>query len=246
MTAAHANQPKVLVIVHDIDDNLNELAGPLAAAGIRMETWDVVNDTAVPALEELDQFAGIISLGAHAGVLEEADHSWMPYERKIMSWALDTETPLLGLCFGSQLLASTAGGTVYKAEVGEFGWTEVAMSPEAQSDPVLGSLGEKALAFHFHYDTFDLPENAELLGVTGGIKEVFRVGKAAWATQFHPEIGLSQMLAWLSTYRKYFEREGIDVDEQIEISHEKWLAYRNQAEALATAFAAQVKQHAAR
>jgi GMP synthase (glutamine-hydrolysing) len=235
------NRPKILVVVHDIDDHLNEMANPIAEAGILMDTWDVQNDNVGrPALDQLAQYSGIISLGAHAGVLEEEKHPWMSHERKIMNWALETETPLLGLCFGSQLLASAAGSRVYVAETGEFAWTKVDMLPEAANDPVIGSLGETADAFQFHYDTFDLPENAVLLGESDGTIEAFRVGSSAWATQFHPEVGLSQQLAWLSTYRGAFMREGIDIDEQIAKSHELAASYRKQSWDLSAAFAKQV------
>ena len=234
-------KPKILVVVHDIDDHLNEMANPIAEAGILMETWDVQNDSVGrPDLEQLEQYSGVISLGAHAGVLEEEKHPWMSHERKIMKWALETETPLLGLCFGSQLLASAAGGRIYKAETGEFAWTKVNMLPEAAHDPVLGVLGETADAFQFHYDSFDLPKDAVLLGESDGTIEAFRVGSSAWATQFHPEVGLSQQLAWLSTYRGAFLREGIDIDEQIAKSHELAASYRKQAWALSEAFAKQV------
>jgi GMP synthase (glutamine-hydrolysing) len=234
-------KPKILVVVHDIDDHLNEMANPIAEAGILMDTWDVQNDSVGrPDLEKLEQYSGVISLGAHAGVLEEEKHPWMSHERKIMQWALETETPLLGLCFGSQLLASAAGGRIYKAETGEFAWTKVNMLPEAAHDPVLGVLGETADAFQFHYDSFDLPKDAVLLGESDGTIEAFRVGSSAWATQFHPEVGLSQQLAWLSTYRGAFLREGIDIDEQIAKSHELAASYRKQAWALSEAFAQQV------
>jgi GMP synthase (glutamine-hydrolysing) len=234
-------KPTILVVVHDIDDHLNEMANPIAEAGILMDTWDVQNDSVGrPDLEQLEQYSGVISLGAHAGVLEEEKHAWMSHERKIMQWALETETPMLGLCFGSQLLASAAGGRIYKAERGEFAWTKVNMLPEASHDPVLGVLGETADAFQFHYDTFDLPKDAVLLGESDGTIEAFRVGSSAWATQFHPEVGLSQQLAWLSTYRGAFLREGIDIEVQIAKSHELAASYRTQAWALSEAFAQQV------
>jgi GMP synthase (glutamine-hydrolysing) len=234
-------KPTILVVVHDIDDHLNEMANPIAEAGILMDTWDVQNDSVGrPDLEKLEQYSGVISLGAHAGVLEEEKHPWMSHERKIMEWALETETPMLGLCFGSQLLASAAGGRIYRAETGEFAWTKVNMLPEAAHDPVLGVLGQTADAFQFHYDSFDLPKDAVLLGESDGTIEAFRVGSSAWATQFHPEVGLSQQLAWLSTYRGAFLREGIDIDEQIAKSHELAASYRTQAWALSEAFAQQV------
>jgi len=48
--------PKILVIVHDIDDHLNEMANPIAEAGIRMVTWDVQNDgDGRPDLDQLGQ-----------------------------------------------------------------------------------------------------------------------------------------------------------------------------------------------
>ena len=234
-------QPKILVVVHDIDDHLNEMANPIAEAGILMDTWDVLNDSVgKPDLDNLEQYSGIISMGAHAGVLEEDKHAWMSHERKIMKWALDTETPLLGLCFGSQLLASAAGGRIFKAETGEFAWTKVDMLPEAANDPVIGTLGETVDAFQFHYDNIELPKNAVLLGESNGTIEAFRVGSSAWATQFHPEVGLSQQLAWLSTYRGAFISEGIDINEQIAKSHELAASYRKQAWDLSEAFAKQV------
>ena len=234
-------QPKILVVVHDIDDHLNEMANPIAEAGILMDTWDVLNDSVgKPDLDNLEQYSGIISMGAHAGVLEEDKHAWMSHERKIMQWALDTETPLLGLCFGSQLLASAAGGRIFKAETGEFAWTKVDMLPAAANDPVIGTLGETVDAFQFHYDNIELPKNAVLLGESNGTIEAFRVGSSAWATQFHPEVGLSQQLAWLSTYRGAFIREGIDINEQIAKSHELAASYRKQAWDLSEAFAKQV------
>lgn len=238
-------QPRILVIVHNLDDHLNEMAVPIAEAGILMDTWDVVNDhSSRPVIEELGKYSGIISLGAHAGVLEEAEHDWMPHERKIVRYALDNEVPFLGLCFGSQILASTAGARVYKAEAGEFAWTKLNVLPEAASDPVLGVLKPNADAFQFHFDTFELPEGAVLMAETGGMNEAYRVGNKAWATQFHPEVGLAQQLAWLSTYRHSFEKQGINPDEHIAKSHELAASYRKQAWDLASAFSAQVLKHA--
>lgn len=238
------SSPRILVIVHNLDDHLNEMAVPIAEAGILMDTWDVVNDHSNrPKIEELGKYAGFISLGAHAGVLEEAEHDWMPHERKIVRFALDREVPFLGLCFGSQILASTAGAKVYKAETGEFAWTKLNVLPEAANDPVLGVLKPNADAFQFHFDTFELPEGAVLMAETGGMNEAYRVGSKAWATQFHPEVGLAQQLAWLSTYRHSFEKQGIDPDEHIAKSHELAASYRQQAWDLASAFAEQVLKH---
>jgi hypothetical protein len=106
------SRPEVLVVLHDVDDNLNELAPPLAEAGLRIITWDVERDPGgAPALDALERFSGIISLGAYAGVPDEPKHPWMTHEKQLMTRALETGMPVLGLCFGSQLLASTCTTT---------------------------------------------------------------------------------------------------------------------------------------
>jgi GMP synthase (glutamine-hydrolysing) len=234
-------RPRVLVMIHDVDDNLNEFAVPLAEAGIYLETWDAAKDFASrPLLNELDKYSGFISLGAHSGVLDEANVEWMPYERRIVEYALSSQTPFFGLCFGSQLLASVAGGTFMPSPVPELGWTQIEMMPEAERDPVFAHLANGLKGFHFHYDSYTLPKSATLLGTTDGIIQAYRVGTSAWATQFHLEVGLNQQLAWLSTYRKYFEQAGIDVEEHMVLSHEYFALYRSQAQQTATAFAGQV------
>lgn len=244
---ARGDDPRLLVIVHDLDDNLNELAVPFVEAGLRLVTWDVQNDFAsIPSLESLDTFSGIVSLGAHAGVLDEPQHEWMQQERTIMERALEQEIPLLGLCFGAQLLASVAGGEFRPSPVAEVGWTRVSMTPEARADAVFSAFDDEIDAFHFHYDSYTLPESATVLGETDGIIQAFRVGTAAWATQFHLEVGLSQQLAWLTTYKRLFEKEGVAIPEQIAKSHELWKSYRQQAYRVAAAFAARVHSFADR
>jgi GMP synthase (glutamine-hydrolysing) len=234
--------PRILVIVHDVDDNLNELAVPLAEAGMFLETWDVQNDMeSIPSLESLETFSGMISLGAHAGVQEESKHAWMQHERKLMERALELELPLFGFCFGAQLLASVAGGTFKPSPVAEIGWTRVKMAPEAKQDPIFGEYSEDVDAFHFHYDSFDLPDSVAILGETNGITQAFRVGNSAWATQFHTEVGLSTQLGWMTSYKRFFAKEGLDVNEHIRKSHELWRSYQDQAYRTATAFAKQVQ-----
>ena len=60
MTTAKPAAPKVLVVVHDKDGNLNELAAPLAAEGLYLEVWDAQHNTSnVPDLEKLGQFFSV-------------------------------------------------------------------------------------------------------------------------------------------------------------------------------------------
>ena len=237
--------PKILVIQHNLDDHLNELAAPLIEAGLQIDTWDVEN-TPAPTLD-ISGYDGIVSLGAIAGVLEEAKHAWMPVERKMFEQALELDIPLLGICFGSQLLASAGGAEVYKVAIPEVGWTKVDMvsGSAVSADPVMAALGDTPDVFHFHYDSFTIPENFELFGVTGEIPQAFKVGKRAWGMQFHIEVGLAAMHSWFATYGRAFEKEGVSIEEQKVATLANWKAYRDRSLAVGQAFAAEVTGFAA-
>lgn len=245
-------QPRVLVVLHDVDDNLNELAEPLAEAGVRIVMWDVQRDPeGAPTVDALEQFSGIVSLGAYASVSDEAEHPWMAHEKRLMQRALELELPTLGLCFGSQLLAAAGGAEFRPSPKSEYGWTSVTLTPEAASDPVLAPLARTAGdgpvdVFHYHDDSHELPEGAVLLGETDGIIEAYRLGPAAWGLQFHLEVGLATQLAWIAGGRRAYERAGVDPDEQAERSHENWRRYREQSHAVGAAFAAEVLAYAER
>ena len=230
--------PRILVIQHNLDDHLNELALPLMQAGIDVVPWDVENASA--PTDPIESFDGMISLGAIAGVMEESQHAWMPIERRMFERALELEVPLLGICFGSQLLASAAGAEVYKSATPEVGWTQVAMNEAAKNDAVMAALGSNPAVFHFHYDTFDLPEGAELFGVTGDIKQAFKVGPKAWGMQFHIEVGAAAMFSWFATYAREFEKLAGGVDHQKALTVANWDAYRQRSIAVGNAFAAEV------
>jgi len=232
---------RILVIQHNLDDHLNELAAPLIEAGLEIDTWDVENAEAPTT--PLHEYDGVISLGAIAGVLEEKEHAWMPVERKLFNQALDLEMPLLGICFGSQMLASAAGAEVYKTPTPEVGWTKVHMKPESSNDPIMKALGKDPDVFHFHYDTFNMPEGAKLYGTTNDINQAFKVGPKAWGVQFHIEVGVAAMHSWFATYPKAFEKLGISVEDQKALTKKNAKAYRERSIAVAQAFAKEVKKY---
>ena len=250
MTTAAA--PEVLVVLHDVDDNLNELAAPLAEAGLRIVMWDVQREPdGAPALDALERFSGIVSLGAYAGVPDEPKHPWMTHEKRMLEKAIDIGMPVLGLCFGSQLLAAAAGAPFKPSPVPELGWTSARLTDAAATDPVLSALAltsdnNEIDVYHYHFDSHELPEGAVLLAETDGIIEAYRVGDAAWGLQFHLEVGLATQLAWIAGGRDVYEREGLDPAEHERLSHENWRRYREQTHAVGTAFAAQALQYSAR
>ena len=233
---------KILVIQHNDDDNLNDLAAPFLEAGLEVVQWHA-EKTAAP-VSSLDGFAGLVSLGAFAGVEEEDSVAWMPVERRLIEEALALEMPVLGLCFGSQLLASVAGAEVGKSGRPEVGWYSVEMTEAAAADPLMSVLGPQPEVIQYHYDTFNWdvePENLTILGTANGMNQAFRVGKNAWGTQFHIELNLPTTLGWIATYPKAFEKAGNVPAEQVELTRQNWKLHQERSVALGRAFAEQVK-----
>jgi GMP synthase (glutamine-hydrolysing) len=118
------------------------------------------------------------------------------------------------------------------------------MGDAASSDPVMAALGSNPQVFHFHYDTFDLPAGAELYGVTGDIKQAFKVGPKAWGMQFHIEVGAAAMFSWFATYGREFEKLAGGVEHQKALTVANWDAYRQRSLAVGEAFAAEVLRFA--
>lgn len=237
---------KILVIQHNDDDNLNDLAAPFLEAGLEIVQWHA-EKTPAP-VDSLEGFSGLVSLGAFAGVEDEAETTWMPFERKLIEAALAIEMPVLGLCFGSQLLASVAGAEVGKSGSPEVGWYEVEMTAEASADPLMSVLGPAPAVIQYHYDTFNWPTSTgasdhevTILGTANGMNQAFRVGKNAWGTQFHIELNLPTMLGWIATYPRAFEKAGNVPAEQVELTRQNWRLHQERSVALGRAFAHQVK-----
>lgn len=232
---------KILVIQHNDDDNLNDLAAPFFEAGLEIVQWHA-EKTPAP-VSSLEGFDGLVSLGAFAGVEDEASTPWMSVERRLIEEALAIEMPVLGLCFGSQLLASVAGAEVGKSGRPEVGWYAVEMTEAAAADPLMSVLGPTPEVIQYHYDTFNWtvpnPE-VTILGKANGMNQAFRVGKNAWGTQFHIELNLPTTLGWIATYPKAFAKAGNVPAEQVELTRKNWRLHQQRSVALGRAFAEEV------
>ena len=237
-------RPRLLVIQHELDDHLNELAGPLVDAGLVIEPWFAYRRPAPP--RDVSDYDGVLTLGAIAGLKDEADLPWMSVERQLLEKAVAGGTPTLGVCFGAQLLASVGGAAVRKAPAPEIGWAPVEMEPEAANDPVLRALGSRPYVFQFHYDTFDEPETGSILGRTGALNQVVRVGEKAWGVQFHLEVNAGAIYSWIATYGDEMRAKGTDLEALADETAERWRTYRDLARGSGEAFAREVAEFASR
>jgi GMP synthase-like glutamine amidotransferase len=104
---------------------------------------------------------------------------------------------VIGVCLGAQLLAAAMGARVYKGTSPEVGFGEVELTEPGRGDPVLASKDGRLRVFHWHGDTFDLPRDAVHLARSQAYPhQAFRVGRRAYALQFHVELDQALARAW--------------------------------------------------
>lgn len=90
---------------------------------------------------------------------------WIKQEYELVSSLLDKKIPMLGVCFGAQLIAKILGGKVVKAPAKEVGWAPVYLQTN-----IIPNIPEKALVLHWHEDMFEIPEKARLLFSSDHVK----------------------------------------------------------------------------
>jgi len=155
-------------------------------------------DVGIDNVGEVDPLAPdlIVVLGGPVGVSDEPAYPFLRDELRLLERRLAAERPTLGICLGAQLMARALGAWVYPAPEKEIGWGEVQLTEAGRSGPLRHFVGAPVL--HWHGDTFDLPEGAELLASTEICpNQAFSFGRQALACQFHPEITASGFERWL-------------------------------------------------
>jgi len=122
-------------------------------------------------------------------------------EARLFEQALESDVPILGLCFGGQMLARVLGSRLYRSEQSEIGWLQV-----RSHDPDLVSAGPW---FQWHFDTFTAPPGARIVAETDVGPQAFIAGRSL-GLQFHPEVTPEIMDEWVRVYPHELEAEGVD------------------------------------
>lgn len=157
-------------------------------AGIPYEDVRVISvyENAVPIL--LDDIAGIIITGSPSMVTDL--EPWGVATSQWLKRVVEKNIPVLGICFGHQLLAHTFGGVVDYHELGEEkGEVEIRLTEAGKKDPLLGVLPEQFSAYASHFQTVTMPpQNAGVLAENDfESTHALRYKENVWGVQFHPE-----------------------------------------------------------
>src|SRR5581483_176282 len=124
----------------------------------------------------------------------------LPYLRREIACirqAVDQGQPVLGVCLGSQLLARALGAKVYKNSAKEIGWFDLHLTEAGRQDAILSGLESPETVFHWHGETFDLPDGATWLAYSDRCRhQAFRVASNVYGLQFHLEVTPEMIADW--------------------------------------------------
>jgi GMP synthase (glutamine-hydrolysing) len=146
------------------------------------------------------QYDLIVSLGSDRAAYDDS----LPFvatEQLLLRQAVEARVPVLGICFGAQLLARALGGDVSRARRLELGWV-----PVHTRDPEL--IGEGPW-FQWHSDAFTLPPTARLIAESDVGPQAYIVGRSL-GLQFHPEVTPTIVEGWLRAYPQILVSAGVD------------------------------------
>ena len=190
----------ILLVRNDAFETFGVAPAAFAAAGSSTRIWDAIDGEPAPALDDV---SGVVVFGSSYNVEHADEHPFIERTAAMSLEAVSRGLPLLGVCFGAQLLAWALGGEVRKAPVREVGFEPIRPSATAATDPVLSIYDDGDHVFQWHMDTYDLPDGAELL-VTGDrvTNQAFRLGGRTWGVQFHFEIDVDEIELWLQEFSK--------------------------------------------
>ena len=147
------------------------------------------------------------------------DLEWIHHEIALIQTAAQRNLPILGICFGSQVLAVALCGNqaVFRRKSCEIGYIDIHLNLTNKGDPLLRGLKNNIKMFVWHNDeVIAVHQDIVILGSSDECPNHIwgYQDKPIWGIQGHPELGREQVIEALHTYQDLFEQDGVDIHEQ--------------------------------
>lgn len=200
MKGRPADGLRALVLQHEIETPAGHIHEWLERSGADIEIHRIDLEPG----REVDprDYGLLVSLGSEYAAYDDGIE-WIGAELELMQEATGADVPVLGVCFGGQLLARSLGGEAFRSHTPEIGWLPV-RSRDA------GLVGEGPW-FQWHFDSFRVPDGAVLVADSPAGPQAFTAGRSL-GTQFHPEVTPGIMDTWVKAYRHELDEHGVDPD----------------------------------
>jgi GMP synthase-like glutamine amidotransferase len=138
---------------------------------------------------EMDDFDILLVMGGFMNVDEEEQFPWLKTEKAFILQAIKKGKKCIGICLGSQLISNALSERVYPNAEKEIGFFPVVFTERALSHPFFNHFTNPYTVFHWHGDTFDLPDSAVLIASTEECRnQAYIIGNSILCFQFHIEM----------------------------------------------------------
>lgn len=164
-------------------EGLGSIESWLRRSGYEITSTRFFDAEKLPGINDIDF---LVVMGGPMNVNDELEYPWLVTEKEFIRRAVKAGKPVLGICLGAQLIASSMGSEVFPNPVKEIGWFPV--EAVASKDNSVFQFPNKTDVFHWHGETFSLPKAAVQLADSKGCKnQAFQIGRNVIGLQFHLE-----------------------------------------------------------
>ena len=165
---------------------------------------------------QIDDVSALVFMGGPMSVNDNIE--WIPQELALIQKAVDANLPVLGHCLGGQLISKALGGKVTANPVKEIGWLPVHKIPGPQTDDWLQDFSDASVLFHWHGETFSIPDGATaILRSEQCVHQGFVIGNTL-ALQCHIEMTDTMVREWTALYKDELTDPATSVQSQNEIT----------------------------
>ncbi|MCW9023946.1 MAG: type 1 glutamine amidotransferase [Gammaproteobacteria bacterium] len=204
---------KVHYIQHVPFEGLSSIEYYMTRHGHDMSSTHLYRNEKLPSVNEIDW---LIIMGGPMGIYDEDKYNWLKVEKEYIKSAIDIGKTVIGICLGAQLIADALGARVYKNKYREIGWFNISLTSEADDTILSGALPVNTEVFHWHGDTFDIPEGAISLARSDACKnQAFIFDNRIVAFQFHLETTFGSATALIENCG-----DELDDSEYVQTAHE--------------------------
>ena len=187
----------VLVVQNTRIESLGYLGELLSRDG-----FDITSINAKHEIIPNKKFSLVVILGAPESAND--DFPYLIEEQQLIKNSVNDDIPVLGICLGSQLIAKTFGAKVYSGPRKEIGFYNDLKISSAST--FFSGFQNPFTVFHWHGDTFDLPQGAlRLASSEHYLNQAFQY-KSAIGLQFHLEVNEEMVNLWLDNTKEKLQK----------------------------------------
>ena len=175
-------QKRILIIQHVDIETPGIILNFMTEKGISFDCIKIENDNT-----NLLDYDGLLIMGGPMSVNDKAQYSFIDQEIALVKHYLKLHKPILGICLGSQIIASALNSSIYRNSKQELGWHKISLSQT--NNTIFENLENNFLAFHWHGDIFNLPDNSiKLASSKISNIQAFVFQKNCYGLLFHLEV----------------------------------------------------------